>query len=923
MTVDSLRRAITRRPGLVVGFWVVLAVVVTLTAPNLTKLAAEGQAKLLPKDIESALAALELRKDWPDQAYESLAVAAFHRESGLTEADRRYVAQVARAVESAPGRPKTLLRFVGPHSPKVVAERLISRDKTLELFLAHLSETFVSPGSQEAVAWFQKEVSQYPPPKGLEVGWSGDGVIGRDYMNDVEQSLHNAEKATVVLLLIVLLAVYRSPWLAVVPLATIGVSLAIARGVLGWLVRAGWEVSPLVELFLVVLLFGCGTDFCLFVSWRFGEHWNAADPAGAMRKTLRRVVVPIATSAGTVVAGLCLMGFTRFKLFSSTGPSVALGLVLTLFATLSLTPALLILLARYRPRAFTGLTSPSSGFWNVVGQKVLSRPLTTWLATVALMLPAAILGLGMTTFLHDTIAEMPRSTPSVRTFDLISRKFRPGELAPLTVLLRADVDLGKSEGLELIDNVSRLLEHQRQMLVEVRSATQPLGSSDPLRPARLDSRLRAVNEGFSRMSEGATLLRDGLTQGAAKLRTAILLEDATGFSLTGAPKPKGEDAKSSASDPILSGMRQATSSLFGLRIEPKNGQGETEAKSAGREKGNGKGDGGGNGKPKASDPREKMLEELNRAADGADQIAKGAVRASRELSSILNNPVGRRALDRLLITPETIRENPQLLQSFAAYLSPDHHTARFDLIQRERFASPDALDDVLVLRRRLKEYLGEMNESPIRPRAVFTGPNAQAADIRDLTDNDQRLTWIIVPLGVFLVLLLALRDALACVNLVATMLLTYAFALGATHLVFVNLLGGVGLDWKVPYFLFVLLVAVGVDYNVFLMTRLQEESRVLGLRAGTTRAISQTGGLITSAAAITACSFASFLFSPLVSLRQLGFALVVGITVDAVLVRPVLVPCGQWLLNRGRDRNLLSTLVSATKGLGALTRVGD
>lgn len=401
------------------------------------------------------------------------------------------------------------------------------------------------------------------------------------------------------------------------------------------------------------------------------------------------------------------------------------------------------------------------------------------------------------------------------------------------------------------------------------------------------------------------------------------MEDATGFSLTGAPKPKGEDAKSSASDPILSGMRQATSSLFGLRIEPKNGQGETEAKSAGREKGNGKGDGGGNGKPKASDPREKMLEELNRAADGADQIAKGAVRASRELSSILNNPVGRRALDRLLITPETIRENPQLLQSFAAYLSPDHHTARFDLIQRERFASPDALDDVLVLRRRLKEYLGEMNESPIRPRAVFTGPNAQAADIRDLTDNDQRLTWIIVPLGVFLVLLLALRDALACVNLVATMLLTYAFALGATHLVFVNLLGGVGLDWKVPYFLFVLLVAVGVDYNVFLMTRLQEESRVLGLRAGTTRAISQTGGLITSAAAITACSFASFLFSPLVSLRQLGFALVVGITVDAVLVRPVLVPCGQWLLNRGRDRNLLSTLVSATKGLGALTRVGD
>ena len=415
------------------------------------------------------------------------------------------------------------------------------------------------------------------------------------------------------------------------------------------------------------------------------------------------------------------------------------------------------------------------------------------------------------------------------------------------------------------------------------------------------------------MSQGATLLRDGLNQGAAKLRTAIVLEDATGFSITGAPKPKEKEgeAKSSASDPILSGMRQATSSLFGLRGDSKPAEDGKKPKTDA------------DPKTKASDPRETMLAELNRAADGADQIAKGAGRASLELSSILNDPVGRRALNRLLITPETIRTHPELLRSFAAYLSPDHRSARFDLVQRERFGSTDALDDVVVLRRRLSEYLNELNDIPLRPRASFTGSNADAADIRDLTDNDQHLTWFIVPIGVFFVLLLALRDPLACVNLVATMLLTYAFALGVTHLVFVNLLGHAGLDWKVPYFLFVLLVAVGVNYNVFLMTRLQEEARALGLRAGTTRAIAQTGGLISSAAAITACSFSSFLFSPLVSLRQLGFALVVGIAVDAVLVRPVLVPCGQWLLKRGRDYKPVLPPVSPTKVLGTLTRVSD
>ena len=186
--------------------------------------------------------------------------------------------------------------------------------------------------------------------------------------------------------------------------------------------------------------------------------------------------------------------------------------------------------------------------------------------------------------------------------------------------------------------------------------------------------------------------------------------------------------------------------------------------------------------------------------------------------------------------------------------------------------------------------------------AQIAGGNAESADVRMLTHNDQVQSWFVVPIGVFLVLIVALRDPLACLNLVGTMVLTYAFALGATHLLFVTALGAEGLDWKVPYFLFVLLIAVGVDYNVFLMARLHEESQKRGLRAGIIRAIGQTGGLISSAALITASSFASFMFSPLGSLRQLGFACsVVGILIDATLVRPLLVPCGHWLLKRTRE----------------------
>jgi RND superfamily putative drug exporter len=882
MPLQALRWFVSRHPGRVVAGWLLAALVMFLVSPNLTRLAAEGQARLLPSDAESVRAKAIIREVWPDQWYESVLVAALHRPEGLTEADKDYARALARRLEQ-PERPEPVLRVVGPDSDPHVAERLVSPDATMQLLLIPLRTSFVAPVTHEAVSKIVQSASALPRPEGLELLWSGDAVVGKDYMHDVQTSLDRAAIATVFLLLGVLLIVYRSPLLAAVPLITIGVGLAIARGVLGWLARAGWEVSPLVELFLVVILFGCGTDFCLFLSWRFGEHWNPTNPAAAMRQTLRSAFEPIVTSAGTVIVGLSLMGTTRFKLFSSTGPSVALGLGLTLLACLTLTPSLLILLARFRPRAFAWLTRPSTGIWDDVGRFVLARPVLCWLGTVIAMLPFAFIGT-QTRILQDLLSEMPRQTQAVQTFRQIAGKFGPGTVAPLSLVIRSGKDLGSSEGLALLDDLSRLLSRQRR-LTEVRSATQPLGSSEPLEPARLASRLKAVNEGFESMSEGAKNLSEGLVKGAARLQTALQIRRFTGVDLTGSPAEAGQS--------LLKGLAQASGAMLGQRAAASNPPAQPAdppPDSTAR---------GPDAKP--VDPREQMLQDLLKAADGAKQIAQGAEKAQDEVAGILNDPVGRRALDRLLITPATVRENPELRESFSAYLSPDGKVARIDLVQADRFFSTEAMDQVRAIRERVGDFLAEQDDFPIEGFAV-TGANAESADVWAVTQRDQIQTWIVVPLGVFLILLLALRDVWACLNLVGTMLLTYLFALGVTHLVFVTWLGAEGLDWKVPLFLFVLLVAVGVDYNIFLMSRLQREARALGLRTGIRRAVAQTGGLITSAAAITASSFASFMTSPLASLRQLGFALVVGITVDAVLVRPILVPCGHWLIYRGREQ---------------------
>ena len=436
MPLASLWSVLSRRPRWVVAIWVILALTIGLTAPNFTKLAAEGQSKLLGRESESRRAAELVRQAWPDQAYESTAVLALHRASGLTEADRQLAALLARRFE-ANDHPATVLRVLGPASRPEIAGRLTSSDGTVNLVVVPLDSAHVSPTAHQAVKWLQGQAQelagQSPAATGLELRWTGDAVIGRDYMAAVQTSLDRAAAATVLLLLCVLLLVYRSLLLALVPMATIGISLIISRGLLAWLAAAGWGISSLVELFLIALLFGTGTDFCLFLSWRFAEHFNPRNPAGVMRLTLSRSFTPLATSAGTIMIGLLLMGTTRFKLFSTTGPSVALGLALSLLATLSLTPALLVLLARYRPRSFRGFLAPSSGFWDRLGRKAMARPLRSWALTLLVMIPLSVLGLH-SGFVMDLLSEMPAATTSGQNLRLVASKFEPGMMAPLTVV---------------------------------------------------------------------------------------------------------------------------------------------------------------------------------------------------------------------------------------------------------------------------------------------------------------------------------------------------------------------------------------------------------------------------------------------------------------------------------------------------------
>jgi putative drug exporter of the RND superfamily len=147
-----------------------------------------------------------------------------------------------------------------------------------------------------------------------------------------------------------------------------------------------------------------------------------------------------------------------------------------------------------------------------------------------------------------------------------------------------------------------------------------------------------------------------------------------------------------------------------------------------------------------------------------------------------------------------------------------------------------------------------------------------------------------VVIGILVVLTLLLRSVVTPLYLVGTVLLSFASTLGLTVLVFQGLLGRPGIVWWLPIFLFVVLVALGADYNIFLVSRIREEAGRMPTRRAVIEGLSATGHVITSAGLILAGTFAALLVAPLQGMVQMGFAATVGILVDTFLVRSLLVP---------------------------------
>jgi RND superfamily putative drug exporter len=489
------------RRWIVIGAWIVVAIALRLTAPSWRSVARDSDVTELPPDTTTARGLNLNARAFPNDLANSQLVIVLAREGEeLKPADIETGQKLARQLREIPNLP--LVGDIWTVQTPVIGAMLRSPGNQAVQVVARLKNDFMAVDNMRILAEAERLVEEVraEAPEGLQIGLTGAAAIGGDLLRAMAESLRNTENTTILAVAIALGLIYRSPWLVIVPLGAIAIATIVSIDLLAllaeWSRRRGEGVWPefrvysTTQIFIIVLMFGAGTDFCLFLLARFREMRAAgASQRDGIVESVGRVGHALTASAGTTIAGLMMMVFSQFRKFTFSGPAIAISLAVALLVCLTLAPALLATpIGRrvagkrkdeesLRPRADVDdehVAVAGRRFWSWLANRVLARPGLVLAASLAVSAPLAWYGYDAPVT-YDILGELPPDSVSARGTRLLLQHLPPGEIGPLTVLVRLPgMDFAGDDGRLRIAELSKLL-HDLPDVDKVRSLYRPTG----------------------------------------------------------------------------------------------------------------------------------------------------------------------------------------------------------------------------------------------------------------------------------------------------------------------------------------------------------------------------------------------------------------------------------------------------------------
>jgi putative drug exporter of the RND superfamily len=964
-TFQRLGDLVVRRPLVIIGFWIALAAVLSLALPPLIVIAGQRPSPGLPNDAPVTVTTREMTEAFHEQGSVSPVLAVLINEKGLGPADEATYRTLVDKLHQDTRDVETVQDFL---STPPLREVLQSKDnKAWSLPIALIGEAG-SPQAHLAYKHVTDLVKQTVAGSTLTANLTGPEATFADMTDVGERDLHVIETGTAIMVLLILLIVYRNPITMLVPLITIGISLATAQGVVAGFALLGLGVMGQTIVLMTAVMIGAGTDYAVFLISRYHDYVRlGADSDQAVKRALTSIGKVIAASAATVAVTFLAMIFSRLPVFSTIGPAISISTAVAFLAAVSLLPAILVLAGRrgwIRPRR-----SLTNRFWRRSGVRIVRRPKTHLVASLIGLIALASCA-SLARYNYDDRKTLPGSVESTAGYAAMDRHIPSNTLLPQYLFVQSPHDLRNPQALADLEQMAQRVS-QVPGVALVRGVTRPTGES--LEQARATYQAGEVGSKLGDASKQITNHNDDLnmlTSGADQLANALgdvrgqvgqalgtvgvlvdalssmlhqvggkkmlkdldnaaqlipsmhALGDAIGVNFANftdsfnwvGPVLAGLDASPVCNaDPSCSDSRVQLRRLvtarndgtldkianLGRQLQSAQPTQSLDSMVTGLRSALGTATnalqslGGGlrgrlttlqHGADALADGSRKLADGVQLLVDQVKQMGGGLSEASAFLLA-MRSGANKPSMAGFYVPPQVLTRD-DFKQAASAFISPDGHATRYLVQTKLNPFSTAAMDQVNSITNAARG--AQPNTTLADAKISMAGLSVGLRDMRDYYNHDIQFFILATIIIVLLILMVLLRAIVAALYLIGSVVISYTSALGIGVIVFQFILGQ-ELHWSVPGLTFILLVAMGADYNLLVISQIRDDSP-RGVRLGVIRTVGSTGGVITSAGLIFAASMFGLLFASITTMAQVGFVIGMGILLDTFLVRTITVP---------------------------------
>jgi RND superfamily putative drug exporter len=901
----------------IIVFWALLAVTTNTFVPQVEKVAEELAGPMVPHYAPSQRALLRIGEKFHESNSTNLTMVVFEADRPLADQDHRYYDDLMRRLKQDTKHVQYVMDLWGK---PITAAGAQSLDGKCTYVLLRLAGDIGQIEANQSVNAVRDIIKKDTPPSGLKVYVSGAAPLASDTLTIANASLNNVTIVTIFLILTMLLLVYRRVSTLLVPLAGVLIEMLVAKGVIATLGHYGYiELSSFAVNIVIALTLGAGTDYGIFLLGRYHEARQAGESREESFYIAYKGVTPVIIGSGLTIAGACYcLTFARLNYFHTMGPAVAVSMLFTIAAALSLGPALLAvgsLFGMYEPKS-----KAKAHLYRRIGASVVRWPVPILAASSAVVMLGAIF---VPTYRqnYDDRQYQPADAPANLGFAAADRHFPKSKLFSEMLMVETDHDMRNSADFISLDRVAKSLIRLPGVAM-VQSITRPMGRA--LERAKIPYLFTTQGSGngqqlpFNVQQNTNTAEQAQIqTHSVAVLRkeidffqnmsdelhkTVLTVQDLTRVTEEMNSEISNLDdffrpiksyfywEKHCFDVPLCWALRSVFDTLDNidkLAADVKDAQNSLEV---------------------IDRILPQIITQLKLTADDTEALAALLVKTygSSDLQSTQTNQtfddmvnVGldfdTAQSDDFFYIPREGFDNDDVKTGMQLLMSPDGKAARFIITHEGDAMGPEGVEHVDKFPGAITTILKET--SLAGARIYIGGSGSNDKDIKEYAASDLLIAAIAAFALIFLIMLVLTRSLVAALVIPGTVAFSYAGAFGLSILVWQHLIG-LHLHWLVLPLTFIILVAVGSDYNLLLIARVKDEVHA-GLHTGLIRALGSTGGVVTSAGLVFAFTMLAMLTSDLRTIGQVGSTVCIGLLLDTLIVRSFVVPCilrilGPW-----------------------------